>query len=97
MGNSAPEFLIAARTRSLDSCTDESGRPTILNRGTPGEISTSTSTSCPSTPLMAQVFVLASNLHFPFFVGSHGYVAVLKYHTTHVLFRNDVLVENGKF
>ena len=49
-GNSEPEFLIAARTRSRDSCTDESGNPTILKRGTPGDISTSTSTSCPSTP-----------------------------------------------
>ena len=45
MGNSAPEFLIAARTRSRDSCTDESGSPTMLNRGRPGEMSTSTSTS----------------------------------------------------
>ena len=60
MGNSDPEFLIAARTRSRDSWTEESGSPTMLNLGTPGEMSTSTSTSCPSTPLTAQVFVFAS-------------------------------------
>ena len=34
-GNSKPEFLIAARTRSRDSRTAVSGRPTTENDGRP--------------------------------------------------------------
>ena len=44
MGNSQPEFLMAARTRSLASWTAVSGRPTMEKDGSPGEISTSTET-----------------------------------------------------
>ena len=43
-GNSQPELRIAALTRSLASCTAVSGSPTIVKEGSPGEISTSTST-----------------------------------------------------
>ena len=35
-GNSKPELSSAARTRSRDSCTAASGRPTIVNAGRPG-------------------------------------------------------------
>ena len=60
IGNSHPEFLMAARTRSRASCTAASGRPTIVKAGSPGEISTSTSTITPSRPTIAHVLLLAS-------------------------------------
>ena len=60
IGNSQPEFLIAARARSRASCTAASGRPTTVNVGRPGEMSTSTSTITPSRPTTAHVIDLAS-------------------------------------
>ena len=60
IGNSHPDTLrMAARTRSRASCTAVSGSPTTWNAGSPGEISTSTSTTYPSSPTTAQVSVLA--------------------------------------
>ena len=50
IGNSNPEFFMALLTLSLDSFTAESGRPTMLKDGIPGDISTSTSTRYPSIP-----------------------------------------------
>ena len=44
MGNSQPEFLMAALTRSLASWTAVSGKPTMEKEGRPGEMSTSTET-----------------------------------------------------
>ncbi len=55
-GNSKPEFLIAARTRSRDSRTAVSGRPTTENDGRPSwPTSTSTLTSKASTPRRVKV------------------------------------------
>jgi hypothetical protein len=56
-GNTQPEFLTAARTRSLASWTAASGSPTMLKAGSPG--STSTSTIAPSRPTTAPVCVFA--------------------------------------
>ena len=50
-GRSAPVFLIAERTLSRDSSTALSGRPTIEKEGSPFEISASTTTCIPSSPL----------------------------------------------
>ena len=44
IGNSYPQFFIEALTRSLDSFTAVSGKPTISNDGIPLERSVSTST-----------------------------------------------------
>src|SRR5450759_4110574 len=54
-GKRAPEFLIAARTRSRASFTAASGKTTIWKEGNPGERSTSTSTSAESKPTTAQL------------------------------------------
>ncbi|MBA7690435.1 hypothetical protein ES703_98961 [subsurface metagenome] len=51
---------MAALTRSFDSWTAASGKPTMVNEGKPGEISTSTSTIAPSSPTTAQLVTLAS-------------------------------------
>ena len=50
---------MAARTRSRASWTAVSGSPTTWKAGSPGEMSTSTSTTYPSSPTTAQVSVLA--------------------------------------
>jgi len=65
MGNAKPEFLIAALTRSRDSCTAVSGRPTIVKHGIPGEISTSTSIIEPDRPTVAQDLTLANVVYLP--------------------------------
>ena len=65
IGNSQPEFRMAARTRSRASWTAVSGSPTTWNAGSPGEISTSTSTTYPSSPTTAQVCVLAKHVNEP--------------------------------
>jgi hypothetical protein len=59
-GNSKPEFSNAARTRSRDSCTAVSGRPTIVNAGRPEWMSASAVTGTASTPTSENVSVLAS-------------------------------------
>ena len=59
-GNSKPELTIAARTRSRDSRTAASGRPTIVKEGSPRRMSTSTSTGTASTPSRAKVRAVAS-------------------------------------
>src|SRR5579875_3184255 len=64
-GKRQPEFLIAERTRSLDSLTAVSGRPTIVKAARPLEISISTSTSAPSRPITAQLCTFASINNFP--------------------------------
>jgi len=51
-GNFAPELQMAACTRSRDSCTAVSGKPTIISPGTP--CPTSTPTKTPSSPTIAQ-------------------------------------------
>jgi len=60
LGESAPEFLMAARTRSFASWTAASGRPTMVKAGSPGPMSTSTSTSSPSSPTTTQASEVAS-------------------------------------
>ena len=62
IGNSSPAFLMAPRTRSVDSLTAVSGRPTILNAGRPGETSTSTLTKCVFIPRQQQQFTIPSNV-----------------------------------
>ena len=62
MGNSNPEFRIAARTRSRASCTALSARPTTVKAGSPEAMSTSTSMIRPSNPITAQVCVFASTI-----------------------------------
>ena len=52
-GNSKPELRIAARTRSRDSRTALSPRPTIEKAGSPSRRSTSTVTWRDSMPSMA--------------------------------------------
>src|SRR5439155_9593904 len=59
-GNSKPELTSAARTRSRDSCTAASGRPTIVKDGRPGWMSASTVTGSASTPTSANVTTRAS-------------------------------------
>ncbi len=48
---------------ALASWTAVSGKPTMVNKGKPGEISTSTSTIAPSSPTTAQLITLASIIH----------------------------------
>ena len=60
MGNSQPELRTAARTRSRDSWTAVSGRPTTVKAGRPEAISASTSTMTPCMPMSAQVLTLVS-------------------------------------
>jgi hypothetical protein len=62
VGKAKPEFLMAARTRSLDSWTAVSGRPTMVKEGRPREMSTSTWMMAPSSPMTAQLKTLASML-----------------------------------
>jgi hypothetical protein len=60
-GNWAPELMMAVRTRSLDSSTALSGRPTIVKDGRPREAtSTSTSTGTGLRPIVAPEKILAS-------------------------------------
>ena len=59
-GNSKPELLIAARTRSRLSRTVESGRPTVVNEGNPDVTSTSTKTVAASIPCSDAERTLAS-------------------------------------
>jgi hypothetical protein len=53
-GNKKPAFLIAADTLSFASLTAPSGKPTVLNAGSWGETSTSTSTMYASIPSKAE-------------------------------------------
>ena len=64
--NKRPEFLIAVRTRSLDSRTEASGNPTMSKVGIPLLLSTSTEIIIPSTPSVVAPKVLANNVHHPF-------------------------------
>ena len=50
-GNLAPQFFTAARTRSRDSFTAASGRPTTSNPGSPPDRKHSTDTSYPVMPV----------------------------------------------
>lgn len=63
-GKSSPVFLTALRTRSRDSCTAVSGRPTILNMGRLEDISTSTRTIYASIPSIALESTCASICKF---------------------------------
>jgi hypothetical protein len=54
-GSASPEAMSAARTRSRDSATALSGRPTTLNTTLPWEICTWTSTARASMPSNASV------------------------------------------
>ncbi len=54
-----PEFLIAERTRSFDSWTDVSPRPTTLNEDRPLETSASTSISSQFRPIRAIEWIFA--------------------------------------
>ena len=60
VGQVSPEFAIAARIRSLASCSAASGRPIIVTPGSPSARSAWISTSCPSTPSTATDVVRAS-------------------------------------
>ena len=59
-GNSKPEFFIAAFILSLLSLIAVSGSPTIEKPGSPPPVSTSTSTTCASMPLVQHDSTLAS-------------------------------------
>ena len=59
-GKVNPVCRIAARTRSLASCTAASGKPTTVTAGNPCARSTSTSTSAPSRPTTLPVWTLAT-------------------------------------
>ena len=65
-GNSKPEFVIAARTRSRASRTALSASPTIVNAGRPRRMSHSTQTRRASTPSIANVVTAASTSERPF-------------------------------
>src|ERR1041385_6020352 len=54
-GSASPDATSAARTRSLASDTALSGRPTMLNAGSPGATCTWTSTATASIPWNATV------------------------------------------
>ncbi|GAC27532.1 hypothetical protein GPAL_0652 [Glaciecola pallidula DSM 14239 = ACAM 615] len=54
-GNSKSELIMALRTRSLDSFTVVSGKPTKLNAGSPFDKCTSIVTSGAATPKLARV------------------------------------------
>ena len=60
IGNSKPELTSAARTRSRDSRTAVSGRPTIENEGSPRATSTSAYTASASMPISEKVRAIAS-------------------------------------
>jgi hypothetical protein len=59
-GRAKPEACNAACTRSRLSATALSGRPTMLNIGRPGVISTCTSTGTASMPWKATVVIRAT-------------------------------------
>src|SRR3954463_8157897 len=59
-GYRKPEFVSAERTRSLDSRTAASGRPTMVNEGRPEPMSTSTCTGSAFTPIRAKVRAIAN-------------------------------------
>src|SRR5688572_3320853 len=60
-----PELRMAERTRSFDSLTAASGRPTIIIEGIPARLtSTSTSTREPSRPTTAQLSTLARGIYY---------------------------------
>src|SRR3989304_7344875 len=61
----ADEFLIAARTRSFDSSTALSGKPTILKAGKPEEISASTSIGKASSPTTDAAKIFATAIFSP--------------------------------
>ena len=63
-GNSKPQFLTAARTRSRDSFTEASGRPTTSKCGRPPLRSHWHSTGCPWMPTIPQEWILAT-MRFP--------------------------------
>ena len=58
-------FTMAARTRSLDSESAASGRPSRLNPGKPSAISTSTVTNSPFSPESAIALVVARLITHP--------------------------------
>ena len=64
-GQLRPELVIAARTRSLASCSAASGSPTSWNRGSPPPTSASISTTWPCTPSRATDQVRASPIRTP--------------------------------
>ncbi len=53
IGQALPQLVIAARTRSRDSCSAASGRPTRCTPGNPEVMSASISTISPSRPRTA--------------------------------------------
>src|SRR6266700_442288 len=61
-GNSKREFTSAARTRSRLSFTSVSGRPTMVNEGSPFPRCTSTVTSGASSPESARLWSTASDI-----------------------------------
>ena len=63
IGNSHPEFRMAAWTRSRASWTAVSSSPTTWNADSPGEMSTSTSTTYPSSPTTVQVYLSVGVLY----------------------------------
>src|SRR5690606_37520935 len=66
-GNSKPAFCSAARTRSLDSLTSVSGRPTMVKLGRPLARCTSTSTSGACMPARARLVKTARLIVLPCF------------------------------
>src|SRR5262249_45132884 len=60
-GNSKREFTSAARTRSRLSFTSVSGRPTMVNEGSPVARCTSTVTSGAARPASARLWSTASD------------------------------------
>ena len=61
-GNAKPEFSSAACTRSRDSRTAASPRPTIVNAGRPVRRSTSTVMRREASPSIANVVTRASTI-----------------------------------
>src|SRR5690606_32372844 len=59
-GKSKPQFTSAARTRSRDSLTSVSGRPTMVKLGNPPARCTSTATAGASAPVSARLCNSAS-------------------------------------
>ena len=67
VGKRNPLFFTALLTRSRDSLTAASGKPTMSQLGSPLLTSASTSTPIPSSPFSAKHFTFASILLFPLF------------------------------
>ena len=65
VGNLNPQFLSAERTRSRDSLTAVSGKPTTSKAGIPFDISTSTDTKYPSIPISPALLILDSIVPLP--------------------------------